>query len=39
MFNNNRDDYAPRSAHPSRRVLDEASVPATGGVEPETRLS
>ena len=34
MFNNNRDDFAPRSAQVLRGLLDEASVPATGGVEP-----
>ena len=35
MFNNNRHDYAPRSATTLRRLLDEADVPAAGGVEPE----
>ncbi|MDQ3822964.1 MAG: DUF72 domain-containing protein [Actinomycetota bacterium] len=35
MFNNNRHDYAPRSAQALRRLLDEADVPALGGVEPE----
>ena len=34
MFNNNRDDFAPRSAQLLRRLLDEAGVPATGGLEP-----
>lgn len=34
MFNNNRDDFAPRSAQILRGLLDEAGVPATGGVEP-----
>jgi uncharacterized protein YecE (DUF72 family) len=34
MFNNNRHDYAPRSAMLLRRLLDEADVPATGAVEP-----
>ena len=34
MFNNNRDDFAPRSAVLLRRLLDEAGVPASGGVEP-----
>ena len=34
MFNNNRDDFAPRSAQVLRGLLDEAGVPATGGVEP-----
>ena len=35
MFNNNRHDYAPRSAMRLRRLLDEADVPATGGLQPE----
>jgi uncharacterized protein YecE (DUF72 family) len=35
MFNNNRNDYAPRSAHVLRGLLDEAGVPVTGAVEPE----
>jgi uncharacterized protein YecE (DUF72 family) len=35
MFNNNRHDYAPRSALRLRRLLDDADVPATGGIEPE----
>lgn len=34
MFNNNRDDYAPRSAAIFRGLLDEAGIAATGGVEP-----
>ena len=34
MFNNNRDDFAPRSAQLLRGLLDEAGVPAAGGVEP-----
>jgi len=34
MFNNNRNDYAPRSAKELRRLLDEAGVAATGGLEP-----
>lgn len=34
MFNNNRDDFAPRSAQILRGLLDEAGVPATGGLEP-----
>jgi uncharacterized protein YecE (DUF72 family) len=38
MFNNNRHDYAPRSAMRLRGLLDEADVPATGGVEPEPRV-
>jgi len=35
MFNNNRDDFAPRSAQILRGLLDEAGVPATGGIEPQ----
>jgi uncharacterized protein YecE (DUF72 family) len=34
MFNNNRDDFAPRSATILRGLLDEAGVPAAGGLEP-----
>jgi uncharacterized protein YecE (DUF72 family) len=34
MFNNNRDDFAPRSATILRHLLDEAGVPASGGIEP-----
>jgi uncharacterized protein YecE (DUF72 family) len=34
MFNNNRFDYAPRSAQVLRGLLDEAGVEATGAVEP-----
>lgn len=34
LFNNNRDDFAPRSAAIFRRLLDEAGVAATGAVEP-----
>ena len=34
MFNNNRDDFAPRSAQILRGLLDESGVPAAGGVEP-----
>jgi uncharacterized protein YecE (DUF72 family) len=33
MFNNNRDDFAPRSAMLLRGLLDEAGIPAAGGVE------
>jgi uncharacterized protein YecE (DUF72 family) len=33
MFNNNRNDYAPRSAQVLRGLLDEAGIEATGGVE------
>jgi uncharacterized protein YecE (DUF72 family) len=35
MFNNNRHDYAPRSAMRLRRLLDDADVPGTGALEPE----
>ncbi len=34
LFNNNRDDFAPRSAMILRGLLDEAGVPASGGIEP-----
>jgi len=34
MFNNNRYDYAPRSAQVLRGLLDEAGVEATGAIEP-----
>ena len=34
LFNNNRDDFAPRSAATFRGLLDESGVPATGGIEP-----
>jgi uncharacterized protein YecE (DUF72 family) len=34
MLNVNRDDQAPRAAAIFRRLLDDAGVPATGGVEP-----
>ena len=34
LFNNNRDDFAPRSARILRGLLDEAGVPAAGAVEP-----
>ncbi|MFN8223248.1 MAG: DUF72 domain-containing protein [Gaiellales bacterium] len=34
LFNNNRDDFAPRSAVSFRGLLDAAGVPATGGIEP-----
>jgi uncharacterized protein YecE (DUF72 family) len=34
LFNNNRDDFAPRSAMILRGLLDEAGVSAAGGVEP-----
>jgi uncharacterized protein YecE (DUF72 family) len=34
MFNNNRDDFAPRSGVILRGLLDEAGLPASGGLEP-----
>jgi uncharacterized protein YecE (DUF72 family) len=34
MFNNNRDDFAPRSAQILRGLLDEAGVPSAGAIEP-----
>jgi len=34
LFNNNRDDFAPRSALLLRDLLDEAGIPAAGGIEP-----
>ncbi|MGI8972608.1 MAG: DUF72 domain-containing protein [Gaiella sp.] len=34
LFNNNRDDFAPRSGSIFRGLLDEAGIPATGGIEP-----
>ena len=34
LFNNNRDDFAPQSAVILRGLLDEAGIPATGGIEP-----
>ncbi len=34
LFNNNRDDFAPRSAMIFRGLLDEAGVPASGAVKP-----
>ena len=37
MFNNNRDDFAPRSAMLLRGLLDEAGIHAAGGVEPPPR--
>ena len=37
MFNNNRDDFAPRSAQLLRGLLDEAGVQAAGGIEPPPR--
>jgi uncharacterized protein YecE (DUF72 family) len=37
LFNNNRDDFAPRSASILRGLLDEAGIPAAGGIEPPPR--
>jgi len=34
LFNNNRDDFAPRSALILRDLLDQAGIPAAGGIEP-----
>ena len=34
LFNNNRDDFAPRSATILRGLLEEAGIRAAGGVEP-----
>ena len=34
LFNNNRDDFAPRSARIMRGLLGEAGLPAAGGLEP-----
>jgi len=34
LMNNNRSDYAPRSAQILRGLLDEHGIEATGGVEP-----
>jgi uncharacterized protein YecE (DUF72 family) len=34
LFNNNRDDFAPRSAVILRSLLEGAGLPASGGVEP-----
>jgi uncharacterized protein YecE (DUF72 family) len=34
LFNNNRDDFAPRSAMILRGLLDQAGISAAGGVEP-----
>jgi uncharacterized protein YecE (DUF72 family) len=34
LFNNNRNDYAPAGAQLLRRLLDDAEVPASGGIEP-----
>jgi uncharacterized protein YecE (DUF72 family) len=37
MFNNNRDDFAPRSAVILRGLLETAGIPASGGIEPPPR--
>jgi uncharacterized protein YecE (DUF72 family) len=37
LFNNNRDDFAPRSAVIFRGLLERAGVAVTGGVEPPPR--
>jgi uncharacterized protein YecE (DUF72 family) len=37
LFNNNRNDYAPSGAQLLRRLLDSASVAASGGIEPATQ--
>jgi uncharacterized protein YecE (DUF72 family) len=37
MFNNNRDDFAPKSAVILRGLLDAAGIPAAGGLEPPPR--
>jgi uncharacterized protein YecE (DUF72 family) len=37
MFNNNRDDFAPRSAQIMRGLLDAAGIAAAGGLEPVHR--
>lgn len=34
LFNNNRDDFAPRSAMILRGLLDRAGISAAGGIEP-----
>jgi len=34
LFNNNKDDFAPRSATILRGLLDEAGIRAAGGIEP-----
>lgn len=34
LFNNNRDDFAPRSAMILRGLLEDAAIPVAGGVEP-----
>ena len=37
MFNNNRNDYAPRSAHVLRGLLDEAGVRRPAPSSPSRR--
>jgi uncharacterized protein YecE (DUF72 family) len=37
MFNNNRDDFAPRSAVLLRGLLETAGITAAGGIEPPPR--
>jgi uncharacterized protein YecE (DUF72 family) len=37
VFNNNRDDFAPRSAVLLRGLLEQAGIPAAGGIEPPPR--
>ncbi len=37
LFNNNRDDFAPRSARAFRLLLDEAGIGAIGATEPPPR--
>jgi uncharacterized protein YecE (DUF72 family) len=34
LMNNNKSDYAPRSAQILRGLLDEHGIPTTGGAEP-----
>jgi hypothetical protein len=34
LLDDNRDDLAPRSAASMRGLLDEAGIPASGGLEP-----
>jgi uncharacterized protein YecE (DUF72 family) len=39
LMNNNRYDYAPRSAQILRGLLDKAGIEATGGAEPQLELT
>jgi uncharacterized protein YecE (DUF72 family) len=39
LMNNNRYDYAPRSAQILRDLLDRAGIEATGGTEPQLELA